>query len=145
MTPFAAAIAEMPQIEKPVATRSERSSEMPRRRPAQRVPKNVTATTATTTASALEAEREDVGEDEVEAEQDDAELEHGTGRDVRGPGRPPRDMPMIRQRDPECDAEDERRQAPGMRAVGAERDGDPGSCESEAGRPPHHSSGCRNG
>ena len=53
MTPFAAAIAETPQIEKPVATSSERSSEMPSRRPAQRVPKNVIATTATTTTSAL--------------------------------------------------------------------------------------------
>ena len=82
MTPFAAAIAETPQIEKPVATSSERSSEMPSRRPAQRVPKNVIATTATTTSERLEAEREDVREDEVEAEQDDAELEH---RPRRGP------------------------------------------------------------
>ena len=52
ITPFAAAIAETPQIEKPVATSRERSSEMPRRRPAQRVPKNVIATTATTTSNA---------------------------------------------------------------------------------------------
>ena len=92
MTPFAAAIAETPQIEKPVATSSERSSEMPRRRPAQRVPKNVIADDGDDDRERLDAEREDVREDEVEAEQDDAELEHracraSAGRALRPPAR----------------------------------------------------------
>ena len=103
------------------------------------------ATTATTTASALKPERQDVGEDEVEPEQDDAELEHGTGRDGRGRERPrPGRAAMFASADAEADAEDERGQARKAR-VGAERHRDPGSRKSEAGRPAHHSSGCRNG
>ena len=144
MTPFAAAIAETPQIEKPVATSSERSSEMPSRRPAQRVPKNVIADDRDDDEERLEAEREDVREHEVEAEQDDAELEHRPCRGPQARSRRRRHVREIRDHDPERDAEDERREG-GERPVGAQRDGNSGARESEPGRPPDHSSGWRNG
>ena len=85
LTPRAAAIAETPQIEKPVATRSESPSETPSRSPAQRVPKNVATTTTTTTSSPRRAEREHVLEDELEAEQHDPDAEERPRRE-REPG-----------------------------------------------------------
>ena len=52
--------------------------------------------------------------------------------------------PTFATSDPERDAEDERRQRR-ERSMGAQRDGNPGTRESEPGRPPDHSSGWRNG
>ena len=92
----------------------------------------------------LEAEREDVGEDEVEAEQDDAELEYRPRRGPEARSGRRRHVREVGDDDAEGDAEDERRQG-GERSVSAQRDGNPGTRESEPGRLPDHSSGWRNG
>ena len=92
----------------------------------------------------LEAEREDVREHEVEAEQDDTELEHRPCRRPQARSRRRRHAREIRHHDPERDAEDERGKG-GERPVGAQRDGNSGTRESEPGRQPDHSSGWRNG
>ena len=91
-----------------------------------------------------EAEREDVGEDEVEAEQHDAELEDRPSGDLQAGGGCGRDARNVRERDPERDAEDERREVR-ERPVCAEGECDADPRERETGRGTHHSSGCRNG
>ena len=109
--PLAAAIAETPQIEKPVATSSERFELSPSLRPSHCVPTNVIATTARTTISALAPESEDVGEDEVEAEEHDSRLQQRPGGE-REPGAGPGGYVCdVRDGDPERDAEDEWRKA----------------------------------
>ena len=144
MTPFAAAIADTPQIEKPVATRSDRSSEIakPPTEPTRAEERD--RHDRDDHEERAKAERENVREHEIDPQQDDAELEQrpsGDGQAGSGRVRHPRE---VRNRYPERDAEDERRQArDGL--VGAKRNGHSGSRESETGRRAHHSSGWRNG
>ena len=93
----------------------------------------------------LEAEREDVGEDEIEAEQDDAELQHRPrGEPEAGSGcrrhaqRRSRRRCRVRRRGRAGAARGSAQWAPSETATPAPASARPGSA-------PHHSSGCRNG
>ena len=91
-----------------------------------------------------DAECQDVGEDEIEPEQDDAELEHRAGGDLEAGRGSTGNVCEVRERHAEHNAEHERRQAR-ERAMGCERYRDPDPREGEAGRCAGHSPGCRNG
>ena len=83
--PRAAAIAETPQIEKPVATRSARPFETPSRFPAQQRSEEGRDDDHDDDEQAAPAEREHVLEHELEAQQDDADAQERPRRE-REPG-----------------------------------------------------------